>query len=88
MNSVLQDLLKLQALDFSDNTDKDTEAQAAELRGKIPQPVIGHYDRLRVRGKRTGNAQRRGKRCREEPRRGGTRPMSLTTLLQVLSASF
>jgi len=24
----------------------------AELRGKIPAPILGHYDRLRVRGKK------------------------------------
>ena len=52
MNSVLQDLLKLQALDFAEPTDKKSEAQAAALRGKIPQPIIGHYERLRVRGKK------------------------------------
>ena len=52
MNSVLQDLLKLQALDFGEALDKKAEAQATELRGKIPQPIIGHYDRLRVRGKK------------------------------------
>jgi predicted nucleic acid-binding Zn-ribbon protein len=52
MNSVLQDLLKLQSLEFGETTEKHIEAQAAELRGKIPQPFIGHYDRLRVRGKK------------------------------------
>jgi hypothetical protein len=52
MNSVLQDLMKLQALDFGAPLDKKSEAQAAELRGKIPQPIIGHYERFRVRGKK------------------------------------
>ena len=52
MNSVLQDLLKLQTLEFGEAGNKPAEAQAAELRGKIPQPIIGHYDRLRVRGKK------------------------------------
>ena len=52
MNSILQDMLKLQALDFGENKAKNAEAQMAELRGKIPQPFIGHYDRLRVRGKK------------------------------------
>jgi hypothetical protein len=52
MNIVLQNLLKLQALDFGESADKNAEAHAAELRGKIPQPFIGHYDRLRVRGKK------------------------------------
>jgi len=45
-------MLKLQALEFGPSMDKKAEAQAAELRGKIPQPFIGHYDRLRARGKK------------------------------------
>jgi len=52
MNIVLQNLLKLQALEFGETAEKSVEAHAAELRGLIPQPVIGHYDRLRVRGKK------------------------------------
>jgi predicted nucleic acid-binding Zn-ribbon protein len=52
MNSVLQDLLKLQTLEFGETSGKQTEAQVTELRAKIPQPIIGHYDRLRVRGKK------------------------------------
>ena len=52
MNSILQNLLKLQALDFGEATGKSVEAQADELRGSIPQPIIGHYERLRVRGKK------------------------------------
>jgi predicted nucleic acid-binding Zn-ribbon protein len=52
MNSVLQDLLQLQVLEFGEATDKQTVAQATELRGKVPQPFLGHYDRLRVRGKK------------------------------------
>ena len=52
MNIVLQNLLKLQALDFGETTAKNVEAQTAELRGNIPQPIIGHYERLRVRGKK------------------------------------
>jgi hypothetical protein len=52
MNSILQNLLKLQALDFGEVTAKNVEAQAAELRGNIPPAIIGHYERLRVRGKK------------------------------------
>jgi hypothetical protein len=52
MNSILQDLLTLQALDFGETTAKNAEAQAEELRTKIPQPFVGHYERLRVRGKK------------------------------------
>src|SRR3974390_303211 len=52
MNSVLQDLLKLQALEFGETTEKGVAALAAELRSKLPQTIVGHYDRLRVRGKK------------------------------------
>ncbi len=52
MNSILQDLLKLQALEFGETTEKHIEAQAAELRAKLPPTIVGHYDRLRVRGKK------------------------------------
>src|SRR5512140_3459705 len=52
MNSILQNLLKLQALEFGEIADKSIEAQTAELRGNIPQPIIGHYERLRIRGKK------------------------------------
>jgi hypothetical protein len=52
MNSILQNLLKLQALDFGEVTAKNAEAQAAELRGNIPPVIVGHYERLRVRGKK------------------------------------
>jgi hypothetical protein len=52
MNNVLQNLSKLQALEFGETASKSVEAQVAELRGNIPQPILGHYDRLRVRGKK------------------------------------
>ncbi len=52
MNNILQNLWKLQALEFGEATVKNVEAQTAALRGNIPQPILGHYDRLRVRGKK------------------------------------
>jgi len=52
MNSVLQNLLKLQALEFGETPEKNIEAQAIELRGLIPPAIVGHYDRLRARGKK------------------------------------
>jgi hypothetical protein len=58
MNSILQDLLALQALDFGETTAKNAAAQAEELRAKIPQPFVGHYERLRVRGKKGVSAVR------------------------------
>ncbi len=52
MITVLQDLLKLQALEFGEATEKSAAATVAELRAKLPPTIVGHYDRLRVRGKK------------------------------------
>jgi predicted nucleic acid-binding Zn-ribbon protein len=52
MNIILQNLIKLQTLEFDEKTNRTSEAQAAELRATIPQQIIGHYDRLRIRGKK------------------------------------
>jgi len=52
MNDLLTNLFKLQALDFADSPDKDAEVQRTELRSRVPQPILGHYDRLVARGKK------------------------------------
>ena len=52
MKALLQNLLKLQSLEFGESADKNAETAIAELRARIPQPILGHYDRLRVRGKK------------------------------------
>ena len=52
MKELIRNLIKLQALDFSEIKDKNTETATAELRGKIPPQILGHYDRLVVRGKK------------------------------------
>jgi predicted nucleic acid-binding Zn-ribbon protein len=62
MNVVLQNLLKLQALDFKEVAESDAAGKAAELRATIPQPILGHYDRLVARGKK-GVALVRNQTC-------------------------
>lgn len=52
MKDLLQNLLKLQVIDFADRPEKDSEAAAAELRNLIPPQILGHYDRLVARGKK------------------------------------
>src|SRR3974377_660467 len=52
MKDLLQNLLKLQSLEFGETTDKNAETLIAGLRAGIPQPILGHYDRLRARGKK------------------------------------
>ncbi len=52
MNTVLKDLLKLQGLEFGKGAGKPADPLAAELRAKIPPPILAHYDRLLARGKK------------------------------------
>jgi hypothetical protein len=50
MNAILQNLLRLQGLDFGE---QPTNApQAAALRAAIPEAMLQQYDRLRARGKK------------------------------------
>lgn len=50
MNAIIQNLLKLQAIEFGEAP--GTEKELAELRAKVPDPIRGHYDRLRARDKK------------------------------------
>lgn len=50
MKELMQDLLKLQTLEFSETSENDPVI--TELRAKIPAQILGHYDRLRARGKK------------------------------------
>ncbi len=52
MHAILQNLLDLQRLEFGEVTGKGLESQITQLRTVVPQPILGHYDRLRVRGKK------------------------------------
>ena len=62
MNELLQNLIKLQSLEFEKNTGKAADSAIAELRGKIPSQILGHYDRLVAHGKK-GLAAVRGQVC-------------------------
>lgn len=52
MNELITNIWKLQSLEFTETTDSGVSSQIAELRTKIPAQVLGHYDRLRARGKK------------------------------------
>ena len=52
MNELLQNLIKLQSLEFEETTEKTADPAIAELRGKIPPQILGHYDRLVAHGKK------------------------------------
>jgi predicted nucleic acid-binding Zn-ribbon protein len=62
MNELLQNLLKLQAIEFEETTEKIAGATVEELRGKIPPQILGHYDRLVAQGKK-GVTAIRGEVC-------------------------
>jgi len=52
MKTLIQNLLKLQTLEFGETKTANVAELAKELRGKIPPQILGHYDRLRARGKK------------------------------------
>jgi hypothetical protein len=52
MIEALQNLLKLQDLEFGGSIGKAAEKQIEELRGLVPAPILSHYDRLRARDKK------------------------------------
>ena len=62
MNAAIQTLLKIQALEFSDAQDSNSPVQIQELRTQVPAQILGHYDRLRIRGKK-GVALVRNQSC-------------------------
>ncbi|MDR3459411.1 MAG: hypothetical protein P4N60_18435 [Verrucomicrobiae bacterium] len=51
MHELINTVWKLQSLEF-DETAPGRADQIAGLRAKIPLQVLGHYDRLRARGKK------------------------------------
>lgn len=52
LNELLQNLIKLQSLEFGEIDDKNAEAAMTELRAKIPSQILAHYDRIVVKGKK------------------------------------
>jgi predicted nucleic acid-binding Zn-ribbon protein len=52
MKELIENLVKLQTLEFPKTTDPAAQKQAAELRILIPAPILAHYDRLVQRGKK------------------------------------
>lgn len=62
MKSILQHLLKLQAIEFSGSEKEKDPAMVSQLRNQIPAQILGHYDRLVARGKK-GVADVRRQSC-------------------------
>ena len=52
MNEAIENLVKLQAIEFGGTKSKPSQAEAAKLRDLIPPPILAHYERLVARGKK------------------------------------
>ena len=52
MNLALQNLLRLQSIEFEEVPGKNAKAQAAELRIQIPTAILDSYDRQRARDRK------------------------------------
>jgi hypothetical protein len=52
MKGILQNLIRLQSIEFSEIKNENDEIAMSELRNKIPPQILNHYDRLVARGKK------------------------------------
>ncbi|MFZ0826369.1 MAG: C4-type zinc ribbon domain-containing protein [Verrucomicrobiia bacterium] len=62
MKELIQNLVKLQSLEFSKEKSPNVAGAMADLRAKIPAQILGHYDRLVAHGKK-GVAAVHGQVC-------------------------
>ncbi len=62
MKKIIENLFTLQSLEFDPTPPPGTAKRIAPLRAEIPAPILAHYDRLRVRGKK-GVSVIRGQVC-------------------------
>jgi hypothetical protein len=62
MKNLLQNLVRLQSVQFNMDNTPNAAGALAELRAKIPAQILGHYDRLVARGKK-GVAAVHGQVC-------------------------
>jgi predicted nucleic acid-binding Zn-ribbon protein len=62
VKAIMKHLFELQTLEFDENIRPDSEPRIAELRAKIPAPILAHYDRLGDQGKK-GVALLRNQTC-------------------------
>lgn len=66
MHYVMQALVEIQNLEFGPDADSAaTQAAVEKLRAKVPPQILGHYDRLRARGKKGLSLVRDNKVCSE-----------------------
>jgi predicted nucleic acid-binding Zn-ribbon protein len=66
MHAVMHALVEIQKLEFGpDASSAAAKAAVEKLRTKVPPQILGHYDRLRVRGKKGLSLVRDNKVCTE-----------------------
>jgi predicted nucleic acid-binding Zn-ribbon protein len=66
MHDLMHTLVELQSLEFGPDAQGSAAKTAVEkLRAKIPPQILGHYDRLRARGKKGLASVRDNKVCSE-----------------------
>ena len=59
MRELMESLLALQALEF-EGRETGKETDKARLRARVPEPILGHFDRLLARGKKGVSVIRQG----------------------------
>lgn len=52
MNEIMRNLFELQSLEYEETIRPDGADRIAALRARIPESILGHYDRLGDRGKK------------------------------------
>ena len=52
MNELMRNLIELQSLEFEETIQPNIEERIAQIRAKIPNPILSHYDRLGDQGKK------------------------------------
>lgn len=62
MKNLMRNLMALQTLEFDGSETETSKIEITKLRGEIPAQILGHYDRLRARGKK-GVAEVRNQVC-------------------------
>ena len=66
MHVVMEVLVALQKVEFGPSPESVTaKAEIEKLRGQVPPPILGHYDRLHVRGKKALALVRENRVCGE-----------------------
>jgi len=85
MSESLQSLVKASAIEFEEIKDRNALASIAELRNKIPLPILGHYDRLVAHARRERRWFASGlHRLPHAPARGGDHVPEARTRLSTL----